>query len=633
VTASADMVRTIVPAIRRAVWSLDGALVAVTLGGLAAGLVAMILGYGQLARIIWAAATACALARLVVQVIATLRRGDVGLDLVAALSMTAAIAFGEMLAGNVVALMYAGGEFLESYAEGRARRELTALLGRVARTAMRRVGGTLQEVPIEAIAVGDTVYIRHGEVLPVDGRLVDDSAVIDGSALTGESLPEYKRRGDEVLSGTTSVGPAFDLTVTHPAADSAYSGVVRLVEAAQQSRAPAARMADRYAMAFLVLTLVMAGAAWIFSGDPIRALAVLVVATPCPLILAVPVAIISGISRAARHGVLVKGGRALEALGEARVAVLDKTGTLTHGKAALKEVWQAGTLEADEILRLAASLDQASTHVMAEALIDAAQARSLILSSPSEVEEEAGAGLTGLVDGRRVAIGGTAFVARHLSTPATTAKPGFGAGAATVDVAVAGRLAGVLVLIDDVRPEASAVLARLRQTGVERIVLASGDAPAVAERIGGQLDLDEIRAGLSPQQKVDTVLAERRYGPVMMVGDGVNDAPALAAANVGVAMGARGTAASSEAADVVLLVDRLDRLADGLDIAHRTRGIALQSVIVGLGLSIAAMVAAAFGYLTPLVGALLQEVIDVAVILNALRALGSGRSSAEAPKA
>ncbi|MGL4287532.1 MAG: heavy metal translocating P-type ATPase [Phreatobacter sp.] len=576
---------------------------------------------------IWAAATLPSLLRLLVQVIATLRRGDVGLDIVAALSMTAALLFGETLAGNVVALMYAGGQFLESHAESRARRELTALLGRVDRTAMRHAGEGLQEIAVEDIVAGDRIYIRQGEVLPVDGTVTGARAVIDASALTGESLPEEKHAGDEVLSGTTSVGPPFTLIATRPAAESAYSAVVRLVRAAQQSKAPAARMADRYALWFLVLTILISGAAWLWSGDPIRALAVLVVATPCPLILAVPVAIISGISRAARLGVLIKGGGALEALGQVRIAVLDKTGTLTHGRATLDRIWPAGGVSPDEILRLAASLDQASTHVMAEALIEAARIRALPLASPIEVHEDPGAGLSGLVEGHRVALGGTAFVARHIAT-AGLDKPCFPAGAATVDVAIDGVLAGVLVLVDDIRTDAGAVLARLREAGVGRIVLASGDRREVAEAVGSQLDIDEIKADLSPRQKVDVVIAERAGGPVMMVGDGVNDAPALAAADVGVAMGARGAAASSEAADVVLLVDHLDRLADGMSVAQRTRHIALQSVLVGLGLSIGAMLVAALGYLPPLAGALLQEAIDVAVIFNALRALGDGASSA-----
>ncbi|WEK49458.1 MAG: heavy metal translocating P-type ATPase [Candidatus Kaistia colombiensis] len=599
------------------------ALLAAALGGLSAGALLYLIGGRGAASFVWGLATLPVLLSLLIQIVTSLRRGDAGLDIIAALSMSAALAFREPLAGNVVALMYAGGQFLENYAERRARREMTALLGRVARTAMKHGPDGLEEVAIESVLPGDRLLIRQGEVLPVDGVVTSDSAIIDTSALTGESLPVTVERNGEVLSGTTAIGSPFDLTALRPAADSAYAGIVRLVEAAQQSKAPSVRLADRYALWFLALTLLLAGGAWIWTSDPIRALAVLVVATPCPLILAVPVAIIAGISRAAGVGVLVKGGDALEALGRARVAVLDKTGTLTHGRAELSEIWAAPGFATDEVLRLAASLDQASTHVMAEALIEAARSRSLRLSTPQDVLETAGAGLVGTVDGRRVAVGGSAFARSQIEGKGSIAKPAFAGSAATIDVVVDGTLAGVLVLADPLRADAATVIQRLRKAGIDRIVLATGDRAAVARPLVEQLRIDALKADLSPQDKVNVVLEARTVGPVMMVGDGVNDAPALAVADVGVAMGARGAAASSESADVVLLVDRLDRLADAIGISHRSGKIALQSVIVGLGLSILAMIAAALGFLQPIQGALLQEVIDVAVILNALRALRS----------
>jgi heavy metal translocating P-type ATPase len=606
---------------RRPIWSSNVALLAVALGGLTAGILLYWVGGRGSASFVWGFATLPVLLSLLVQIVASLRRGDAGLDIIAALSMTAALVFGEQLAGNVVALMYAGGQYLENYAERRARREMTALLGRVARTAMRHTADGLDEVPIETVMPGDRLLIRQGEVLPVDGTVASDEAVIDTSALTGESLPVTLRRNEEASSGTTAVGASFDLVALRPASESAYAAIVRLVEEAERTKAPAVRMADRFALWFLALTLLLAGGAWIWTGDPIRALAVLVVATPCPLILAVPVAIIAGISRAAKLGVLVKGGGALEALGRARIAVLDKTGTLTHGRAKLSDIWAAPGQQPDEVLRLAASLDQASTHVMAEALIKAAQARSLRLSTPAGIEETAGAGVAGTVDGHRVVVGGSAYARSFLKPGAKIWKPGFPGSAATVDVVVDGVLAGTLVMADPLRSDAATVIERLRAAGIARIVLATGDRAAVAEPVVRKLAIDQLKADLTPQDKVDVVIAARAAGPVLMVGDGVNDAPALAAADIGVAMGARGAAASSETADVVLLVDRIDRLADAIGIAHRSARIALQSVVVGLGLSILAMFAAALGYLPPLQGALLQEAIDVAVILNALRAL------------
>lgn len=601
-------------------------LVAVALIGLAAGGAMVFAGREQTAAAIWFVATVPVLLALFYEIFTSLRRGDVGLDIVAALSMSAALAFGEPLAGNVVALMYSGGQLLERFAEGRARREMTALLGRVGRTAMRYGAAGLEEVSIETLVPGDRLLIRHGEVLPVDGTTLSGLALLDQSALTGESLPVEKRLGDELLSGSTSVGPAFDLRTDRPAAESTYAGIVRLVEAAQRSRAPIVRLADRYAMAFLALTVAMAGAAWALSGDHLRALAVLVVATPCPLILAVPVAIISGMSRAAKIGVLVKNGGALEALSHVRVAVLDKTGTLTHGKAELSDTRMADGFEADEVLRLAASLDQASAHVVAAALVGAAQRRGIALSEPTQVSETPGTAIEGMVEGRPIVVGGPAFVHQRSGSEAQPALlAGLPDHVVTVAVAIDGSFAGYLIFADPVRTDAAQVIKRLRDAGVERVVLASGDREETALHVGRELGVDRILANLTPEQKIEAVIAERGMGKIMMVGDGVNDAPALAVADVGVAMGARGAAASSEAASVVLLVDELDRLASAVVIARRTRAIALQSVYIGLGLSFAGMVAAALGYLPPVQGALFQEAIDIAVILNALRALAPGR--------
>lgn len=600
---------------------LPYALVAIALLGLAAGGGLAFSGSPDVAATAWAVATLPVLGTLLVQIVASLRRGDVGLDVVAALSMSAALAFNETLAGNVVALMYSGGQLLETFAQGRARREMTALLGRVARTAMRYNASGLEEVSISEIAPGNRILIREGEVLPVDGHVASSFALLDFSALTGESAPQRIAQGDEALSGATAAGEAFELIATRRAAESTYAGIVRLVEAAQRSKAPMVRIADRYAMVFLALTLAIAGAAWMVSQDPIRVLAVLVVATPCPLILAVPVAIISGMSRVARHGVLVKSGGVLEAMSTIRTVIVDKTGTLTHGRASIASIRTKGAISQNEVLRLAASLDQASSHVLAASLITAAAERGLNLVAPTDIRETPGEGIVGTVDGRRVAIGGIDYVRRTIDGPAAEAmlariEPEFLA----VAVAIDGEMAGVILLQDRVRGDAGDMLATLRKAGIHRIVLASGDKADIAAAVGRQVGADLTMGDLTPQQKVDLVKAEHN-GPVMMVGDGVNDAPALAAADVGVAMGARGTAASSEAAGVVLLVDELKPLATAIIIAVRTRRIAFQSVFAGIGLSIAAMVVAALGYLPPVQGALLQEAIDIAVILNALRAL------------
>lgn len=597
-------------------------LVAIAVAGLVFGGAALLAGRGDWADWIWAACTIPVLAALVVEILTSLRRGEVGLDLVAALSMTAALAFGQPLAGNVVALMYAGGQLLESYAERRARREMTALLGRVARTAMRYVDGRLEEVAIEELAKGDRVLVRHGEVVPVDGAIASSGALVDQSALTGESIPVEKQETDEILSGSTNVGDAFDLITAKPAGESTYANIVRLVQQAQESKAPSVRIADRFAIWFLLLTLLIAGVAWWATGDRIRALAVLVVATPCPLILALPVAIISGMSRAAKLGVLVKSGGALEALAKVRTAILDKTGTLTFGKADIAEIRTTDGWKGEELLRLAASLDQASNHVIADALVTGARQRDLRLSPPTEVSEVAGTGVSGIVDGHAVVVGGSRFVRdRSRRGDPYALRGGIADGTAVVAVAVDGEIAGIIVLADRVRPEAADMLAALRDSGVTKVVLASGDRQDVVAAIGRRLAIADAFGELDPKAKVDIVRKERAQAPVMMVGDGVNDAPALASADVGVAMGARGSAASSESADVVLLVDRLDTLTAAVRAAHRTRRIAMESVLAGLGLSVVAMIFAALGYLPPVAGALVQEAIDIAVILNALRAL------------
>jgi heavy metal translocating P-type ATPase len=604
-------------------------LLALAAVGLVSGAGAWFYGDPELARLIWFTGTVPVLLALIVEIVRSLARGEVGLDVVAALSMSAALLFGENLAAGVVALMYSGGTFLERFAEGRARGEMHALLSRVPRAATRYGGAGLEEVDLDKIHPGDRLLIRQGDVIPVDGTLASTQAMLDQSALTGEAMPIRLNNGDPVMSGSTNAGDAFDLAVEALAADSTYAGIVRLVEAAQRSKAPMSRLADRYSLVFLLLTVGIAGAAWWFTGDPIRAVAVLVVATPCPLILAVPVALTAGLSRAAKYGVLAKGAKPLEMLAQVQTLILDKTGTLTDGRPQIVLIEAFEGFEKADVLRLAAELDQASKHPIAQAIVAAARESGMALAFPEDVHETPGEGIAGRIAGRRVIVGGDAFVMSQVSHDAIAA-PVHDAGSVVVALGVDGRLAGRITMADALRPDVAGFLAGLRRQGVTRIVLATGDREAVATAIAKGLGLDAVRSALTPDQKVLLVLTERKNGRVMMVGDGVNDAPALAAADLGVAMGARGAAASAEAADVVLLLDRLDPLLAGVEIARGARNIARQSVFAGIGMSCAGMVAAALGYLTPVEGAVLQEVIDVAVILNALRALRIVPRAAEA---
>ncbi|WP_332116209.1 heavy metal translocating P-type ATPase [Azorhizobium caulinodans] len=594
-------------------------LLLLALGALAGGLAVRLGGWERAAAVVWSMGTIPVLLALLLEILRSLRRGEIGLDIVAALSMSSALLVGEALAACVVAVMYSGGTFLESFAEGRARRDMRDLLARVPRSATRHRAGALEDIPLDAITPGDRLLIRQGDVVPVDGTIASDTAFLDASALTGEALPVRLARDEAAMSGSTNAGEAFDLIATRPARDSTYAGIVRLVEEAQRSKAPMARLADQWSLGFLAVTVALAVAAWWFTGDPVRAVAVLVVATPCPLILAVPVALVAGLSRAAHFGVLIKGAGPLEAMARTRTLILDKTGTLTEGRPRIVSVLSHDGTTADDILRLAAALDQATKHPVAQAIVAAARERGLTLSVPSSVVETPGEGLSGQVEGRTVLVGGHGFVAARVGQGA--ARTELPAGSVLVAVGLDRRLAGHLVMADPLRAGTRDMLDGLRREGVERILLATGDRREVAESVTQGLGLDGIRAGLTPDQKVLLVLSERKRGPVMMVGDGVNDAPALAAADVGVAMGARGAAASAEAADVVLLVDRVDRLVPGIGIARGARRIAMESVVAGIGLSVIGMVAAALGHLSPVQGALIQEVIDVAVILNALRAL------------
>jgi heavy metal translocating P-type ATPase len=597
-------------------------LLVLTASGLALGLFLHVAGAGVAGNAVWAAVGGCGAAYALWAMADALRHGRVGVDVIALLAVGGALAVGELLAAAVIAVMLASGRALEAWAAGRARRDLHALLERAPRTARQYRGQALETVPLDAVMPGDLLLVAPGELVPVDGTVVGAAAVLDESALTGEARPVERAPREPVRSGVVNAGGPFDLRVTAAAADSTYAGIVRLVSEAEASQAPFVRLADRYAVWFLLVSLAWAGAAWVVAGAA-RAVAVLVVATPCPLILAAPVALVSGLSVAARRGVVVKGGGVLERLAQCTTLLLDKTGTLTSGRPQVSAIIPAGGHEQAEILRLAASLDQVSVHVLAGAVVEAAAARGGRLVLPQHVEEVPGQGIRGTVGTHRVAVGRAGWAG-------VTGLPGWVKsarrrarldGALTVFVAVDGEPAGALILTDPLRSDAARTIRVLRDAGISRIVMVTGDRAEVAHAIGVVIGADDVLAERTPADKLDAVRAERDRAPVIMVGDGINDAPALALADVGVAMGARGATASSEAADAVLTVDHLDRLGEVRALARRTRRIAMQSVLAGMGMSVAAMAVAAAGLLPAVWGALLQEAIDVTVILNALRVL------------
>ena len=567
-------------------------------------------------------------ARQAWDMIRDLLKGLWGIDVLAIMAIVATVAVGEYWASLVIVLMLSGGEALEDYAAGRAKRELSALLDRAPQLAHRLDddGHDATDVPVAEVVPGDRLLVRPSEIVPVDGSLVSDFGSFDESSLTGESLPVERMRGEDLLSGAVNGQVAITMEATTRSADSQYQRIVALVADAARSRSPLVRLADRYAVPFTALSLAIAGLAWIVSGDPVRFAEVLVVATPCPLLIAAPVAFMGGMSRASRHGIIVKGGGTLEKLARARTVAFDKTGTLSHGEPTVVEVRPAGAVTEDELFSLVASAEVYSSHVLATSIVNSARARGLPVLAASTAREEATNGVIATIvgpggTGREVVVGKLHLVAEHAPDAVATT---ISSGELAVYVAVDGKYAGAILLRDRLRENAAATIADLAALGISRTLMLTGDALETAQHVAHQVGIAEVSAELLPADKVRIVssIAER---PVVMVGDGVNDAPVLAVADVGIAMGAKGATAASESADVVIMLDDLSRVTETVLIGQHTMRVALQSIWLGIALSVGLMLVAAFGLLPAIVGAALQEVVDLATILNALRALGRGR--------
>lgn len=564
-----------------------------------------------------------------VGMIRQLIKGHAGLDILAVTAITAAVLVGEPWAALVVVLMLTGGAALEDYAENRSKRELTALLQKAPQRATRiRVDGDTDEVPVEDVTVGDLLLVHPGEVVPVNAVLVSDHAVFDESSLTGESLPVERAAGEQVSSGAVNGAAAITVRAVALAADSEYQQIVRLVEQAAGSKAQVVRLADRYAVPFTVLALAIAGAAWAISGDPVRFAEVLVVATPCPLLIAAPVAFLGGMSRAARFGLIVKGGGTLEQLARVRSAAFDKTGTITTGRPLLQRILPEAGFTEDELLCLAASAEVYSSHVLASSVVEAAKRRDLPLIETESAEESATNGVAAVLrisDSEGVPehtavvrVGKPTWVREYAADlhPAELAP-----GELAIYVARDDRFAGMIIMRDQVRDEAADTLRELERLGVERTLMVTGDVAATAEPIARQLSISEVHAECRPADKV-RIVGSVQPRPLLMVGDGLNDAPVLAAADIGFAMGARGATAASESADIVNRYDTLASLPRAVRIGKDTVRIALQSIWLGIIISVGLMLVAAFGFLPALLGAWLQEVVDLVTILGALRAVG-----------
>lgn len=544
-----------------------------------------------------------------IEMVRTLRSGKFGVDLLAITAVLATLAVGEYWAALIVLLMLTGGDALEDFAASRANSELQELLNNSPQTAHRADGESLTDIAVSLVAVGDRLLVKPGEVMPVDGTLLTGPTTVNEASLTGEARPIEKQAGDAVMSGSVNGEASVYLQADQTADNSQYQNIVRLVKQAEAQPAKFVRMADRYAVPFTLLAYVIAGLAWYFSGDPVRLAEVLVVASPCPLILAAPIALISGMSRASRNGIIVKTGTTLEKLAQVKTFAFDKTGTITQGRLVVDQVVPVTALPAEKLLQLAASTEQHSGHVLAQSLVAATQAPLLPATAVNETTAQ---GVAAVVDGQEVRVGKSSFV---------TTAPVDKSDQTAVYVSIAGIYQGYVSFNDRVRPEAKETMSTLRSAGAQHLVMISGDRRPIAETIAGEVGIDQVHAECLPADKIKVLAdlpAEQR--PVAMVGDGINDAPSLATADVGIAMGAHGATAASESADAVVLKDDLTRVSAARQIAHDTMRVAKQAVLIGIFICTGLMLIASFGVIPAIIGAVFQEVVDTVTILYALRA-------------
>lgn len=557
------------------------------------------------------------------QIIASFKRRKFGIDIIAITAIASSLLLHQYLVGIVILLMLSTGETLEYYAFQRARKEISELISKAPTQAHKKNGSDISDVPIDSINPGDILVIKPGETAPVDGIIIQGQSVFDESALTGESLPVEKRPGFRIMSGSINQSGVIEIRAEATSAQSKYEQIIRLVREAQENEAPFVRMADRYSFRFSLITLGFSLLAWALSGDPLRVLAVLVVATPCPLILATPIAFTSGISRAAKRGIIIKNGGALESLGNAKAFIFDKTGTLTLGMPKLNLI-DGHSMPKEDILLIAASLEQLSAHIVAKSLTEYAKQQHLKLLVPESFSEEIGKGVQGIINGKKYFFGNIPFLeSQGLNIPEDIILKHDAlknVGLIITYLADEQHILGDIHFSDSVRSEVKQLFRNILASGIKKVVMLTGDKKKVAEHIAAQTGVIEYRAECLPEDKIREVQKiKEKFSPAIMVGDGINDAPALVAADTGIALGFRGSTASSEAGDIVITVDNLERVGEALQIGQRVLTIAKQSIFIGIGLSVACMALASLGFIPPVVGALVQECIDVIAILNALR--------------
>jgi heavy metal translocating P-type ATPase len=586
-------------------------------------LVLQLAGLGQASTMLLITVSLISAYPLIKDMIKTVRHGGYGLDVLALVAILVSLALGEYWTAIVISLMLIGGEALEKYAEGQATRELKSLVDRAPSMAHLLKGGQTKDVPVAAIKLGDIVLVKPGEIIPVDGTLLEGDTTIDESSITGESLPVAKQPGQTVLSGAVNLDAAITIKALHTSKDSQYQQIIKLVREATTSKSPFVRLADRYSVPFTAISFAIAGAAWVISGDMRRFLEVIVVATPCPLLIGAPIAIISGMSRAAKHGIIIKNGLALEQLAAIKSIAFDKTGTLTKGSPVIDRIVAYDQRSDAELLALAAAIEHNSAHILAQAVVTAAKQRKVALAKVTNITELPGSGLLAVWQGKQVLLGKLSFMEQQdvklpkdLLLDSTSQTTAF--------IAINKQLAGAFTFVDELRPESHNLINGLNDLGIKHISMLTGDNQTVANHIAGQLNIKEIHANLMPADKVKVLKnIPPEFRPSAMVGDGVNDAPVLAASDVGIALGARGATAASESADVVIMLDDVQRVVRAVSIAKHTIHIGMQSIIAGIAMSVGLMLIFSTGKFAPVLGAAVQELVDVVVILNALRAHGS----------
>ncbi|MBM7687859.1 cadmium-translocating P-type ATPase [Enterococcus ureilyticus] len=549
---------------------------------------------------------------MLIEMVKTLKSGRYGVDILAITAIIATLAVREYWASLMILVMLTGGDSLEDYAAKRANKELKSLLDHSPQKAHQLVNGSLVDILAEKVQVDDELIVKPGEIVPVDGYVMNGISTVDESSLTGESRPVNKKVGDSVLSGSINGDSSLTMKAKKTAADSQYQTIVKLVKESEENPARFVRMADRYAVPFTITAYVIAGVAWFISKDPTRFAEVLVVASPCPLILAAPIALVAGMNRSSRNGIIVKTGTTIEQMSETKSVAFDKTGTITKGTVSVDKIVSESGITAEELLLLAASAEQESSHILARSLLSAISSKTK-LKRVSALDEITGMGIKAVIAGNVIRVGKATYVTAQKIEKETDQT--------AIYVSENDQYLGYITFTDRIRPEAKATMIQLKKLHIDHLLMITGDQKSIAVAIAKKIGISEVHAECLPQDKI-AVLKQLPHSqhPVIMVGDGVNDAPSLAIADVGIAMGAHGATAASETADVVILKDDLEKVSKAVEISKDTMKIAKQSVLIGIMICTVLMLIASTGIIPALLGAVLQEVVDTVSILSSLRA-------------